>query len=98
MRSNHVWTWEEDLICARQYVKFIVSRDPQKSEQEMIYNLSLRLKEISIHSIKMKISNLKAISEQFKFNDGVNVSSLSQYSRQSLRAYAQAIEEFNNAN
>lgn len=95
--GKHVWTWEEDLICARQYVKFILSTDAQKSEQEMIYNLSLRLKNISLSSIKMKISNLKAISEKCKWNDGVGVSPLSQYSEQSLRAYYTAIKEANDS-
>ena len=45
----------------------------------------------------MKISNLKAISEKFKWNDGVGVSPLSQYSEQSLRAYYIALKEANDS-
>ncbi len=89
----HKWTYEEDLICARAYIAFVLSTDSEKSEKEMIHNLTLALKSISEGSIRMKIQNFKAISKDLHFEDGVKVTSLSQYSRQSQRAYAQAVKE-----
>ncbi len=90
---GHKWTYEEDLACARAYVEFIMDKDPRKNIRMMIYKLSRILPQISQGSIRMKIQNLKAISNDNNFDDGIDLAPLSQYSFQSQCAYRKAMKE-----
>ena len=90
---GHKWTYDEDLACARAYVAFILDKDPRKSLRVMLYNLSRSLPQITQGSIKMKMQNFKAISNDNNFDDGIDLCPLSQYSFQAQCAYRKAMKE-----
>ena len=89
----HRWSFEEDLLCARAYFAHVADPSPYKKIGEVVHNLSLRLPDITPGSIKMKLQNLKAISIDRGFDDGLSIKPLDQYSLQSMRAHAQAWRE-----
>ena len=89
----HRWSYEDDLACARAYFAFVMDTNRYKRIGEVIHNLSLRLPDISPGSIKMKLQNLKAVSIDRGFDDGLSIKPLDQYSLQTMRAHAQAWRE-----
>ena len=90
---KHNWTFEEDYTCCVYYLRYILDNSMNKNVTELIYNLSLELPKLDRGSIRMKLQNIKQICMEHNFNDGMEISPLSKYSRQCLKAYARAITD-----
>ena len=93
---KHNWTFEEDYTCCMQYLRYIFDSSPNKNVASLIYNLSLKLPSLERGSIRMKLQNIKQICMEHSFNDEMDISPLENYSRQCLRAFVEALKDYNN--
>ena len=91
---SHNWTFEEDLLCCKQYLKFYYSNDLDKSLVSLIRNLSLKMPKISSGSIRMKINNIRYLMHKYGLIKETN-SLLENYSLQCQAAFYQAIKDLN---
>lgn len=92
---KHTWTFEEDYTCCMQYLRYIFDSSTNKNVVSLIYNLSLKLPSLERGSIRMKLQNIKQICMEHNFNDEMDISPLENYSRQCLRAFAEALKDYN---
>ena len=93
---KHTWTFEEDYTCCMQYLRYIFDNSQNKNVASLIYNLSLKLPSLERGSIRMKLQNIKQICMEHSFNDEMDISPLENYSRQCLRAFVEALRDYNN--
>ena len=92
---KHKWTFEEDFICCKQYIYYIYDDEYSvKNLYDLIHTLSILLPEISAGSIKMKLQNIKQISDEAGFNDKMNITPLEQYSYQCKKAFIEALNDY----
>ena len=93
---KHNWTFEEDYTCCMQYLRYIFDNSQNKNVASLTYNLSLKLPSLERGSIRMKLQNIKQICMEHSFNDEMDISPLENYSRQCLRAFVEALKDYNN--
>ena len=89
----HRWTYREDLFCCERYIENYIEKQCNISAQDFIYELSVELKTISEGSLRMKVQNIKQIVLEENLYDNLNISPLSQYSRQCKMAFTAAMRK-----
>ncbi len=95
--EKHTWTFEEDLICCRHYLRYalLASRGRLESRTltDMVHNTALHLPQIKKDSVRMKLQNIEQIARETKFESNLPIPPLARYSHQTLRAYLAALQE-----
>ena len=86
-----LWRDLDDEYCCEQFVKkYIIDKDFMDSST-FVYNLSLKLKNLSQESIKMKISNIIYIVNYLKIEHTCNIMPLTNFSKQNIVALVQIL-------
>ncbi len=90
---KHIWTYEEDLLCCRKYLEIVKSGSRGMGISEVAERISIFVPNVKMGSLRMKISNIKALSDDEGLSDGMAIAPLANYSQQNERAFKQALRE-----
>ena len=93
MARKQRWSYEDDYLCCERYLYFSIGRTRALSIYALIEELAEHLPHLSRGSLRMKLQNIKAISQEMRLNDGVDISPLDQYSAQCRRAFINAFND-----
>lgn len=85
--QKHTWTFEEDLYCCETCIqRFVVERSTM-TIPELLTELSIHCPDISVRSLRMKISNIKQLLEENELENTLPIKPLGNYSQQNKRAF-----------
>lgn len=89
------WTYEEDEYCCESFIKKYIIDKEYFPFQIFVYNIKLKLKNLSEETIRMKISNIVYIANQLKIKHTCDISLLQNFSKQNLIAFASLLNQKN---
>lgn len=91
----HRWTMEEDMICCKKFLECYVVNQSNIDTVQFLKMLAKEVPEVSEGSLRMKIQNIKYLSERAGIKNTCTLRWLSQYSMQCERAFYQVLKEMN---
>lgn len=90
----HRWTYEEDLLCCREFFKQYVAQRSSMDLQFFAQQLHRELPDISVRSLRMKTQNIQQLCIEHGISSSLEAKPLTQYSQQNRRAFMQAKKEW----
>ena len=93
--ANHKWNIDEDIICCKKFIEYYIVEKSDITTSEFIKIISNKIPNIKESSIKMKIENIKYISEKSGYKDSSHLKGLANYSKQNEIAFNIAKKELN---
>lgn len=90
---KHTWTYEEDLICCREYLDRCIVNPRWQTVESFLDDLSVKLPNIKRSSLKMKLQNIKVLLNAYSIVDRIGIAPLNHCSKQSEIAFKQAYQE-----
>jgi len=92
---KHNWTFDEDYVCCSAYLHYIYGEKENQNVNYLIYNLTLKLPNLSKGSIRMKLQNIKQICMKYNIvGDHMDIAPLSNYSEQCVIAFTKAFKDY----
>ena len=91
----HRWTMEEDMICCKKFLECYVVNQSNIDTVQFLKMLAKEVPAVSEGSLRMKIQNIKYLSERAGIKNTCMLRWLSQYSMQCERAFYQVLKEMN---
>lgn len=91
----HRWTMEEDEICCRRFLEYYVVKRSNLDTVSFLQMLAKEVPEVPEGSLRMKIQNIKYLTEQGGISDTSNFKCLSQHSMQCKKAFDKALKALN---
>lgn len=98
--NKYNWSYSDDLTCCMLYLEFATSKAYNKSVDELIDRVENKLPQIKRGSIRMKLQNIKYLSDHlpeakkhFPSGDRVPLSPLPAYSEQNKNAFLEALKK-----
>lgn len=91
----HRWTFEEDEICCRKFIETYVVAQSDKDITVFLKELSRLVPDVSEGSLRMKIQNVRCLSNEYGLKDTAAIKWLSQYSVQCKEAFESVAKELN---
>ena len=93
--SIHRWTFDEDKICCKRFLEYYVIKKSDMDTAEFIDILGKEVPDVSSGSLRMKIQNIKYLTNKAGFEDSSTLTCLSQHSMQCERAFKNVLQEMN---
>ena len=93
--NRHIWTMEEDEICCRRFLEYYVVKRSNLDTVSFLQMLAKEVPEVPEGSLRMKIQNIKYLTEQGGISDTSNFKCLSQHSMQCKKAFDKALKALN---
>jgi hypothetical protein len=93
--NYHRWTVEEDEICCKMFLEYYVIRQGRIDIARFLQMLSEEVPEVSKGSLRMKMQNIKYLSQKAGLNDTFPLKWLSQCSSQCEKAFEKVLLERN---
>lgn len=90
-RNKHVWTPEEDYICCENYLLYFLRNDYMLDFEDVVYNILLKIPQISKVSLVRKLRNIKALCNKYKIKDYSGLLPLIHYSEQNEIVFKRTI-------
>lgn len=90
-KARHKWAMEEDQIIAEEVFKTFVA---PMSVEVFIDKLRKKLPNIDPDSLKMRISNIKAILTEDMVPNSLNIGILKNYAQQTMKAVVECYDKY----
>lgn len=91
----HRWTMQEDEICCRRFLEYYVVKRSNLDTVSFLQMLAKEVPDVPEGSLRMKIQNIKYLTEQEGISDTSNFKRLNSYSKQNKEAFYKALKGLN---